>query len=449
MPFLILLIVILSATVIFLSVKIGLLHRSMSEIREQIDDRLNGETSSSIRLTSSDKKMMGLADDLNKALDELQEAKNEVAAGSKDLRNNIASISHDIRTPLTAINSYTRMLEGDVTEEERQRYLSRIKERTEELKSLTTELYGYSMSCDPLYHSMISYEQIDIKRIIEDSLLSFFKEFNSRGIKPETVFPSKDVIITYNRKTAIRIFDNLFSNAAKYAADSFKVILYEDGTVVTENPAPDLTPVMVSKMFDKYYTVKDGKDASGLGMSIARDLVSEYGGDISAVIKNDEGNKLIITLKMLPVTNDKQHLFYGHEEAAKVHTDNNIYNGIKTPADLYDALSDIWCRETCAPRMQAEWTKENKTYGQCSITAFLVQDIFGGIVRGVTLEDGNYHCYNVVDDHVFDLTSEQFKEKLTYSPEDKVQTREEHFRKEEKRQRYEVLKERLSLSVKP
>ena len=114
-----------------------------------------------------------------------------------------------------------------------------------------------------------------------------------------------------------------------------------------------------------------------------------------------------------------------------------------TPRDYYGLLSDIWCAETCAPRMRGEWSPENKTRGQCSITAFLMQDIFGGKVYGVPLGDGNYHCFNVVGSCVFDLTSEQFGDaKLDYTncPE---QLREVHFAKEEKRRRYEYLKTRL------
>ena len=82
--------------------------------------------------------------------------------------------------------------------------------------------------------------------------------------------------------------------------------------------------------------------------------------------------------------------------------------GIDTPLDLYGKLSQIWCAETCAPRLRARWTPENRTLGQCSITAFLVQDLFGGQVYGILRPGGNYHCYNVVGGHVFDLTSEQF-----------------------------------------
>ena len=133
----------------------------------------------------------------------------------------------------------------------------------------------------------------------------------------------------------------------------------------------------------------------------------------------------------------KTYRFYGWETATIKNKDG------LTPQDCYDLLSDIWCAETCAPRMRDRWSPENKTLGQCSITAFLIQDLFGGKVYGVPMNDGNFHCFNAVGDCVFDLTSEQFGDvKLDYSdcPE---QFREIHFKKTEKQQRYELLKTRL------
>lgn len=110
-----------------------------------------------------------------------------------------------------------------------------------------------------------------------------------------------------------------------------------------------------------------------------------------------------------------------------------------TPFDYYDILSEIWCAETCAPRMRGEWSEQNKTCGQCSITAFLMQDIYGGKVYGIPLGDGNYHCFNVVGESVFDLTSAQFgKTVLDY--ESRVeQSRQTHFSKAEKQARYACL----------
>ncbi len=133
----------------------------------------------------------------------------------------------------------------------------------------------------------------------------------------------------------------------------------------------------------------------------------------------------------------KRYSFYGWKEA-------NIKdsNGL-TPRDYYDLLSGIWCAETCAPRMRKDWTPENKTLGQCSITAFIIQDIFGGKVYGVPLDDGNFHCFNVVGDCVFDLTSEQFGNTVLNYTGCIEQFRETHFAKEEKKKRYEYLKEKL------
>ncbi len=130
--------------------------------------------------------------------------------------------------------------------------------------------------------------------------------------------------------------------------------------------------------------------------------------------------------------------FYGWETA-----DVRDARGL-TPRDYYDLLSEIWCADTCAPRMRGDWTETNRTLGQCSITAFLLQDLYGGRVYGVPLEDGNFHCFNDVNGCVFDLTSEQFGDTVldyTGCPE---QYREVHFAKEEKRLRYEDLKARLA-----
>ena len=138
--------------------------------------------------------------------------------------------------------------------------------------------------------------------------------------------------------------------------------------------------------------------------------------------------------------------FMGHVTADSVRPVNCYEYGVESLLDLYNVLSDgVWRAETCAPRMREDWSKENKTLGQCSITAFLVQDIFGGEVYGVRLADGNFHCYNVIEGKQYDLTIEQFGEKavdLVYDN-NNPQSRELHFAKTEKYERYLPLKELL------
>ena len=134
---------------------------------------------------------------------------------------------------------------------------------------------------------------------------------------------------------------------------------------------------------------------------------------------------------------EKNYRFYGWQNA-----DVRDAQG-RTPRDYYDLLTGIWCAQTCAPRMRKDWTPENPTLGQCSITAFLLQDLFGGRVYGVPLPDGNFHCFNEVSGCVFDLTSEQFGDTVLDYENCPEQSREVHLSKEEKRQRYEYLRREL------
>lgn len=139
--------------------------------------------------------------------------------------------------------------------------------------------------------------------------------------------------------------------------------------------------------------------------------------------------------------NCKRYNFYGWKNATI--KDSRGF----TPRDYYDILLNIWCADTCAPRMREDWSTDNPTLGQCSITAFLMQDIYGGRVYGILRSGGNYHCFNVVGDCVFDLTSEQFGDEVLDYGNCSEQFRETHFAKEEKRLRYEYLKERLESGI--
>ena len=137
-----------------------------------------------------------------------------------------------------------------------------------------------------------------------------------------------------------------------------------------------------------------------------------------------------------------EYSFYGWE-TEDVKPVSAEFSSIKNQRHLYDLLSEIWSSKTCAPWLREKWNAENKTLGQCSITSFLAQDIFGGKVYGILREDGNFHCYNKIGSVTFDLTSEQFKnEVMDYSPKIE-QFREIHFQKEEKYLRYKMLKSSL------
>ena len=84
-----------------------------------------------------------------------------------------------------------------------------------------------------------------------------------------------------------RVFDNILSNAAKYADGGLAVSLLPDGSVEFSNTARSLSRVQVERLFDRFYTVEAARSSTGLGLSIARLLTEKMGGRITADCKND------------------------------------------------------------------------------------------------------------------------------------------------------------------
>ncbi len=66
-----------------------------------------------------------------------------------------------------------------------------------------------------------------------------------------------------------------------------------DRKITFSNVAEDVDAIDVSRLFDRFYTVNNGKSSTGLGLSIAKIICERIGGKISAAV---EGNRLKITV---------------------------------------------------------------------------------------------------------------------------------------------------------
>lgn len=82
-----------------------------------------------------------------------------------------------------------------------------------------------------------------------------------------------------------------------------------------------------------------------------------------------------------------------------------------TPLDLFRALRSVWSAETASP--EGGWSPSLPAKNHCSVTALIVQEVFGGdILRTETA--GGMHFYNRIDGHMWDLTVSQFDEPICY-----------------------------------
>lgn len=276
-----------------LTVKVYTLRKAAQEIAEAFSARLREDTNTLIDISSRDKRMRELAEAVNRELKLLRRQRQQFVNGDRELKEAVANVSHDLRTPLTAIYGYLELLEREELPPETARYVAQIRSRAEALRELMEELFRYSVVAST---PEVSSEPVNLCRVLEDSLLSFYGSFSQRGIEPEVAIPEEGVWRNLDPSSLTRIFGNIISNAIKYSDGDFAVTLTPDGTVTFANTAAALTSVDVGKLFDRFFTVDSARKSTGLGLSIAKLLTERMHGSIGA--EYAEG-KLVITVRFL------------------------------------------------------------------------------------------------------------------------------------------------------
>ena len=281
---------ILAVVIAILAIKIRIMQKSMDEICSCFSEHLSSDTNQLITVSSSDKHVRHLASEIAKQLTELRRQRRQYINGDRELKEAVTNISHDLRTPLTAICGYLELLEAEEMPDNTKRYVEQIANRTEALKVLTEELFRYSVVSSV---SDLNYENVNVVRVLEDTLISFYGAFEQKNITPNISLPDGVIICSLDKSALSRIFGNIISNAVKYSDGDFSVTMTDAGEITFSNTASELSSVDVGKLFDRFYTVDSARKSTGLGLSIAKLLTERMGGCITADYK---GNTLSITL---------------------------------------------------------------------------------------------------------------------------------------------------------
>ena len=282
---------ILLLLILILSARVYFLRKSANEISEAFRDRLTADTNTLIDISSRDRCMRKLATDINIQLRLLRSQRNLYLSGDRELKDAVTNISHDLRTPLTAICGYLELLKKEDQSDAIRRYLTIITERTEAMKALTEELFRYSVIAST--SDSMELVPVNINHVLEESIAANYAALSNAGITPEIIIPKEAVHRSLNRAALIRIFNNLITNAVRYSDGDLTIELREDARISFSNTAAELDEIQVGKLFDRFYTVESARQSTGLGLSIAKILTEQMGGEISA---NYAGYRLSILL---------------------------------------------------------------------------------------------------------------------------------------------------------
>lgn len=268
--------------VLGLSGKVVLLRHGIRQLRKDLDDHFAQETNTLLDTASRDRELRQLASCLNTQLRLLRQQRRQYLSGDQELKEAVTNISHDLRTPLTAICGYLDLMKQEILPKNQQRYLSLIQNRVDAMRQLTEELLRYSVI---LSRQELPMQAVCINDVLEESVAACYASLVSRNIQPRLDICQQRVERTLNREALGRVFGNILSNALKYSDGDLAITLNADGSLCFSNRASQLDEIQVGRLFDRFFTVETGRNANGLGLSIAKTLTQQMGGTIQAVLQ--------------------------------------------------------------------------------------------------------------------------------------------------------------------
>ena len=265
--------------------KIHMLRKAAGEIADGFADRLVTDTNTLIGISGRDRQMRRLADAVNEQLRRLRAEHHRFCQGDAELKGAVTNLSHDLRTPLTAICGYLDLLEKEEKSDTIERYIDIIRNRSQLLVLLTEELFRYSVLLSR--ESDAPAEPVVLNQVLEESIAAAYTVLTERNITPRIRMPREKVVRMLDASALSRVFSNLLQNAVKYSDGDLEITLESTGEIVFANRAPGLDEIQVGRLFDRFFTVESARKSTGLGLAIARSLVEQMGGSISAEYTDD------------------------------------------------------------------------------------------------------------------------------------------------------------------
>ena len=234
---------------------------------------------------------------------ELGEAFNLMArslAQQETLRRNLmADIAHELRTPLTVIRSDLEALLDGVYEPTPEA-LASVQEETLLLARLVDDLRALAQA--EAGQLRLEREPLDLADLLRGIAASFDLQARSQGQELQLELPEQLPAVEADPLRVRQVVANLVSNALRHAQDAGRVVVRAEARptevqVSVADDGPGIAQEDLARIFDRFWRGPQPRaQGSGLGLTIARELVRAHGGRIWAESEAGKGSTFTFTL---------------------------------------------------------------------------------------------------------------------------------------------------------
>ena len=205
----------------------------------------------------------------------------------------ITNVSHDLKTPLTAIITYVDLLKkDDLTEEERNSYITTLDQKSQRLKILIEDLFEVSKA-----HSgsvTMNFMDVDVVNLLKQVRSEMDEQIKGSELQFRWNLPEEKIILSLDGQRTYRVFENLMNNILKYAMPHSRVYIDMNSfetevKIVFRNVSAMELDYDADRLTDRFVRGDSARNSegSGLGLAIVKSFVELQNGTFHVEVDGD------------------------------------------------------------------------------------------------------------------------------------------------------------------
>jgi signal transduction histidine kinase len=204
----------------------------------------------------------------------------------------ITNVSHDIKTPLTSIVNYVDLLQKPHTPAEGEQYLEVLARQSQRLKKLTEDLVEMSKASSGSIP--VNLAPVNVVELVNQALAEYEEKLQRANLPVVLTAPQPEILVSADGRLFWRVMDNLLGNCVKYAQPGTRVyvdvVKYEKKVMISvKNISQAELNLPAEELMERFVRGDSARntEGSGLGLNIAKTLMSLQKGKLNLVIDGD------------------------------------------------------------------------------------------------------------------------------------------------------------------
>lgn len=211
----------------------------------------------------------------------------------------LAVVSHDLRGPLHAISLATEALRDEITGAPA-RYLGAIERASLRAERLIADL----LEASAIENGALTLARapVDAGAILRQAAADHELLVKETGGKIIAHIPEEQIVVSADRDRVLQVLGNLIGNSLKHAKGApidLMIERQEDKALISvRDHGPGIPATELPHIFDRYWSGRTKKGGAGLGLAIAKGIVSAHGGNLAVDSRPGDGAKFFFTLPL-------------------------------------------------------------------------------------------------------------------------------------------------------